>query len=257
MNDSSSQVLPVNDVRTEIDSRDPAPKESQRLRCFELILVLFVAFGGSVSISIYALFTGVTLYEVKHSSALNFVGVIQELAALGVLFYVLFRQGRNPRDLGFSFSWKDIPLSLGLALVAFLAEVIAWQALSYGYNLATGNNLDANPKNVEFITSTLSIWTLILIVINPFFEELIVRAYLISEIQTFTGSAFVAVVLSAGLQATYHLYQGAAGFVPYAAMFAVFSLYYVQNRRIVPVILAHFYFDLFAVIYFWLQIIRR
>ena len=135
--------------------------------------------------------------------------------------------------------------------MALIAEVVAWKLLSYGYLRATGHNLDTTQRNVEFITSSFSVWTVILVTINPFFEELIVRAYLISEVQSLTGSALIAVVLSVVLQATYHLYQGPASFVIYAAMFAVFSIYYVQNRRIVPVILAHFYFDFMAVIYFW------
>jgi membrane protease YdiL (CAAX protease family) len=252
MSDSSSQLSPSNDLPTEIDSPDPAPeRESQRLRYFELVLVLFVALAGSVVVSIYTVISGVSLFGSNPPPALNFVGVVQEVAALGVLFYVLFRQGRNARDLGLTFNWKDLPLSLGLAVVALIAEVVAWQLLYSGYSLVTGHILDTTQKNVEFLTSSFSIWTLILVVINPFFEELIVRAYLISEVQSLTGSALVAVVLSVVLQATYHLYQGAASFVPYAAMFAVFSLYYVQNRRILPVILAHFYFDLLAVIYFW------
>ena len=252
MSDSSPKLLPPNDARAGIDSNDPAPaKASQRLRCFELMLVLFVAFAGSVSVSIYTLFTGASLYGSNASSALNFVGVIQEVAALGVLSYVLLRQGRSPRDLGLTFNWKDLPLSVGLALVALIAEVVAWKLLSYGYLRATGHNLDTTQRNVEFITSSFSVWTVILVTINPFFEELIVRAYLISEVQSLTGSALIAVVLSVVLQATYHLYQGPASFVIYAAMFAVFSIYYVQNRRIVPVILAHFYFDFMAVIYFW------
>lgn len=252
MSDSASQLLDPNDVRAEIDSNDPArAKTSQRLRCFELVLVLFVAFAGSVSVSIYTLFSGASLYRSNAPSTLNFVGVIQAVAALGVLLYVLFRQGRSPRDLGLTFNWKDLPLSVGLALMALIAEVIAWKLLSYGYIRVTGQNLDTSQKNIEFITSSFSIWTLILVFINPLFEELIVRAYLISEVQSLTGSALIAVVLSVVLQATYHLYQGAASLVIYAALFAVFSIYYVKTRRIVPVILAHFYFDFLAVIYFW------
>lgn len=251
MADPSSQLLL--DVRTEIDSHDPAARASRRLRIIELVLVLFVAFAVSVSVSIYAALSGASLYGSNGSnpSALNFAGVIQEVAALGVLFYVLFRQGRRLGDIGLTFSWKDLPLSIWLAFAALIVEIIAWQLLAYGYNQATGQPLNATPKNVEFIASSFSLWTLILVIVNPFFEELIVRAYLISEVQSMTGSSVLAIVLSVVLQATYHMYQGLTSVVLYAALFAVFSIYYVKTKRIVPVILAHFYFDFMAVASYW------
>lgn len=251
MNDPASPLTPAVDVRTEIDSSEPPARSSQSLRWAELVLVLFVAFAVSVAVSIYTVFTGVNLYGSNPSSALNFTGVIQEVAALSVLFYILFRQKRSSRDLGFSFNWKDLPLSVGLFFMALFAEVIVWQLLFYAYGRATGQNLNATPKNVEFIASSFTIWTLVLVIVNPFFEELIVRAYLISEVQSLTGSAVVAVVLSVVLQSVYHLYQGLTSVVLYAALFAVFSIYYVKTRRIVPIILAHFYFDFISVANYW------
>jgi membrane protease YdiL (CAAX protease family) len=251
MNDPASPLTPPFDVRTEIDSSESPARSSQSLRWVELSLVLFVAFAVSVSVSIYTVFSGANLYGSKPSSALNFAGVIQEVAALGVLLYVLFRQGRRSKDLGFNFNWKDLPLSVGLFFMALFAEIIVWQLFSYSYGRATGQSLNATPKNVEFIASSFTIWTLVLVIVNPFFEELIVRAYLISEVQSLTGSTAAAVVLSVVLQAVYHLYQGLTSVVLYASLFVVFSIYYVKTRRIVPVILAHFYFDFIAVANYW------
>ena len=235
----------------EFDPLGPPAAPSRRLRSFELLLVLFVAFAGSVAISLYVVFSNASLYGSETSPTLNFATVIQEIAGLGVLFYVLFRQGRRPRDLGFTFNWKDLPLSVWLAFAAVVVGIIASSLLSYGYRQATGQPLNTTPKNVEFISAGFSLWTLVVIVINPFFEELIVRAYLISEIQSLTGSAALAVGLSVALQVTYHLYQGLTSALLSAAIFAVFSLYYVKTKRIVPVILAHFYFDFMAVAYYW------
>jgi membrane protease YdiL (CAAX protease family) len=252
MTDASDQVLAHNEVKAETRPYEPAPAEnSHRVRIAELVLVLFVAFAGPLSLSVYTALTSAHVYASTPSPALNFVAVIQELAGLGVLFYVLFRQGRRPGDLGFTFNWKDLPLSVGLAILALIVEVVAMQVLSQGYYLATGHSLNTTPQNVEFISSGFAIWTLVLIIVNPFFEELIVRAYLMSELQSLTGSAVVAVVFSVALQSAYHLYQGLSSAIISAALFTVFSIYYVKTRRILPVILAHFYFDLMAVAYYW------
>lgn len=122
MNNPSSPLTPPFDVRTEIDSSEPPARTSQSLRWVELLLVLLVAFGVSVSVSIYTVVSGAKLYGSSSSPALNFAGVIQEVAALGVLFYVLC--------------------------------------------------LNTTPKNIEFIASGFTIWSLVLVIVNPFFEEL-------------------------------------------------------------------------------------
>jgi membrane protease YdiL (CAAX protease family) len=49
--------------------------------------------------------------------------------------------------------------------------------------------------------------------LNPFFEELIVRAYLMSEVIDLAGSPAFAVALSVAVQFSYHLFYGWAGAV--------------------------------------------
>jgi len=83
MSDYSSPFLPSE--KTDSRNSDPV-RVKQRIRYFELGLVLFVAFAGSVAISVYTVFSGASLYGPQPSSALSFVGVIEEVAALGVLF---------------------------------------------------------------------------------------------------------------------------------------------------------------------------
>jgi membrane protease YdiL (CAAX protease family) len=74
-----------------------------------------------------------------------------------------------------------------------------------------------------------------------------VRAYLISEVQFFTGSSSLAVLASVVIQSSYHLYQGVVPAFLTTSVFTVFSLYYIRTRRITPVIIAHMVFDFVAV----------
>jgi membrane protease YdiL (CAAX protease family) len=202
---------------------------STRIRWVELILVLFVAFGHALAVSIYTVFTKTSLYSGSNVAALGFVGVIQELPPLLVLVYVLYRQKRTVRDLGLSFKWTDVPLSFGIAFCALVAEVIFWQFIALGSRAITGHVVDPNHRNVEFVSAGVTLWTFALIAINPFFEELIARAFLITELQTLTGSAVIAVVVSVLFQATYHLYQGLVPALLYSAIFLVFSLFYIKQ----------------------------
>jgi membrane protease YdiL (CAAX protease family) len=96
------------------------------------------------------------------------------------------------------------------------------------------------------MSGMLSILGVLFLLLNPFFEELIVRAYVISEVQFFTGSSFLAILVSVAIQSSYHLYQGLVPALLTTSLFTVFSLYYVRTKRITPVIIAHMFFDFLA-----------
>ena len=61
-------------------------------------------------------------------------------------------------------------------------------------------------------------------------------------------AAALAVLVSVAIQAFYHLYQGVPAALGHGATFLVFSLYYLRTRRIAPVVLAHLYMDVGALI---------
>ncbi len=94
----------------------------------------------------------------------------------------------------------------------------------------------------------LSAFTIVLVCLNPFFEELIVRGYLMSEILDLTGNGTLAVVASVAVQMSYHLYQGLANGIVLTTTFVVFSIYFLRSRRIAPLVLAHFFLDAYALI---------
>lgn len=87
---------------------------------------------------------------------------------------------------------------------------------------------------------------LVYALINPLKEELIARAFVMSEVRFLTGRSWVAVTASVGLQVSYHFYQGIFAALSYIALFLVFALCYSRTRLILPIILAHLYFDLLA-----------
>ncbi|WP_408647984.1 CPBP family intramembrane glutamic endopeptidase [Vallitalea guaymasensis] len=87
----------------------------------------------------------------------------------------------------------------------------------------------------------MTVWYVLLMVINPLFEELIVRSFFIEKIEALTNSSLVAIILSIILQLLPHIYQGFIALIYLGVMFTIFSLYYIRYRRIVPVILAHIF----------------
>ena len=176
-------------------------------------------------------------------------GLVLEIGSISLLIYILFRQNRSLSDLGFSFSKKDLWHSIGIALVAILANYFAYYLFAVISVWVFGKGL----PQAEFQTvldSGFAVPLLLFVMVNPFFEELIVRAYLITEMEFFTRSAWNAGLFSIFIQASYHLYQGFANSLTMIGVFSVFTIYYIRKRRLWPIILAHAYFDLFAYGYY-------
>lgn len=209
----------------------------------ELLLVLFVAFASSLFAAFHIYLKGFSIEGVSDAAWRIANGVIRELLALAVLLYVLFRQGRSVRDIGLSFRWLDLPISVALYGGAYMALYFAYIVLYYLYFFATGHILKIWADMSQLMGDHFSVVVIVFILINPWFEELIVRGYLMTEVLALNKNAWVAVVLSVGVQSLYHLYQGVPNVVLLAAHFLIFALYYAKTRRILPVILAHFYAD--------------
>lgn len=172
-------------------------------------------------------------------------GILWELLALAILSYVIFQQGSSFKELGFSFAWKDIPVSLLLATIAYIAFYGSYVGIYFFYHLLTGQVLQTTQVQ-SYFAPEINIGSVLFVILNPFFEELIVRAYTMSEMRYLTDSNVHALGVSVAVQTLYHLYQGLPSAYALGAMFLIFSMYYLKYKRIMPIILAHLYFDVLA-----------
>lgn len=221
----------------------------RKIRVLELVLVTGVAFAGPVFSSFYYFFSGFSETPNGYS---HFYGIITETAALSVLLYVLFRQGRSPKDIGLSFSLRDIPWSLIIGFGGYIAYYGCTVLIYLGHRAITGHE-PATPDLGSQVFGDEGRWAaLLLVLLNPFFEELIVRAYLMTEMKFLTGSTAIAISSSVILQTLYHLYQGLPMALSAGALFLVFAIYFARTGRIMPVILAHLGFDSIAFAYYGL-----
>jgi len=81
---------------------------------------------------------------------------------------------------------------------------------------------------------------------NAVVEEVVVVGYLLTRLRDLGVRTWHAVVASALLRGSYHLYQGIGGFVGNAIMGVVFALFYLRTRRLLPLIIAHTLLDVVA-----------
>jgi membrane protease YdiL (CAAX protease family) len=219
----------------------------RRTRQLLLYGVLAIGFLLPVVTSVGVLFGWLRLHTATQSRLLW--RIIYQLVGLFSLYFALRYQGRKLADIGFSIKLR---LSeMGRAFTLFFGVILLQvflQAALYFYVSPVVPWLRVMGPNRSFDQAALfgtsaSLLAIAVVVLNPFYEELLVRAFLITEFQGVYLSTTRAVFVSVALQTSYHLYQGLPEALSHVPIFLTFSLYYVRTRRILPVVLAHLVMD--------------
>jgi len=218
---------------------------ARRRRLQALGVVLFVSFGNFIFSSAYSLMGATASGNPRQHQARLLGSLIAESGSLAVLWYVLSGQGRSWKDIGWNLGWMDVPRAVGLLLASRLARYLVMVPFQVFYKFYFGHYLA--PRSLHGLPSFgISGFSIALVCLNPLFEELIVRGYLMSEIFDLGGNALLAVLASVAVQMSYHLYQGLGNGIALTAGFSVYSVYFWRTRRIAPVVLAHFCVDAYA-----------
>jgi membrane protease YdiL (CAAX protease family) len=230
-------------------SPSPIVLTDRQMRIFELVLVCGIAFGSSVLSSLHKL-SGQDFGRPSGSEFGWMIGILREGFCLGLLWYVLRRHGRTFYNLGLSWKWPDV----GWSLLLWFAGAIGYHAVRYFFDFTGLSSVDttvATGHVAQYLFGNeVALMAILFQFLNPFFEELIVRAYVMTEVKQLTNSMAKAVLLSTALQTSYHFYQGVPLALADGATFLIFSIYYAKTNRIAPVILAHLYLDLgFTLLY--------
>ena len=205
----------------------------------DLTIVLLVTIGSSMLISTFALFG-------SHDSAQTGLAVLysvnflfHEIVGLVLLLYVLARQGRRPADIGVSIRLRDFPWSILL----FIAFSVCYTAGSRVMTILAPQEAGATTPELVTMGAAPLVALAGITLVNPIFEEVIVRAYFATELTALLGNRWTAAAVTVLVQSYYHLYQGWRPAVGYTVGFAVFAVYFAVSRRVAPIILAHMFLD--------------
>jgi hypothetical protein len=214
----------------------------------EVLVVLSLSLLASAVFAVINLATapvaGVTVASVSQDVvfARQLAGFVFGLAPVWLVVFLVRRNGEGVGAIGLAWDRPRFDLGLGAAL----ALVIGAAGVGL-YLLAV--ELGVN----RFVVPAPPLghwWTVPVLVLNAIeaglLEETIVAGYLITRLQQLGLPTAGAVATSAGLRASYHLYQGWGGFAGNLAMGLVLGAVFARWRRTWPLVIAHVLLDVGA-----------
>ena len=235
------------------------PPLTRRLLGWEIVVVFAVSLGASALLAIISLIGSLTARKaLGHQQALlvgsmapgrpwldlslQLANILVTLAPVALVFYLLARSGESPSDMGLDTTRPASDLARGAALAAIIG------GLGLGLYITAfhlGVSLNVVPESLP------AVWWRIPVLIlkgfqNGILEEILVIGYLLRRLDQLGWTPAHAIIVSALLRGSYHLYQGFGGFFGNAAMGVVFGILFYRWRRVTPFIVAHGLIDTVA-----------
>ncbi len=239
------------------DAATPHTTSRSRMRA-EVLIVLGLSLGQS---AVYAIVTLIARYMAAppigkqtttlnpSRSSINYLDLTYQILNIAfalvpvalALFLLSSHGGSWKAKLGFTRNgrspWRDVALGAGLAAAIGLPGLGL-----YAVGRAIG-------QTVRIDTSGLpnQWWSAMILLASAgvagLLEEIIVVGYLITRLRQMRWSVPTAILVSALLRGTYHLYQGWPMALGNAVMGAAFAWVFVRTGRVGPLVLAHWTLD--------------
>lgn len=221
----------------------------------ELVIVFALSLGKSAVYSVLSLIIALTStaglagskvtinqsYASREWIDLSYhaLGFIFSLVPVALAIYLLSGNGNPFKLIGFTMRpfWRNTYEGYGLAALIGLP----------GIGLYLGAR--ALGLNAEVATSNLNAywWTIPILLLSALsaslLEEVLVVGYLLERLDRLRFRTWAAILTSAALRGSYHLYQGFGGFVGNFAMGVLFGYLYKKYGRLTPLVIAHFVLD--------------
>jgi membrane protease YdiL (CAAX protease family) len=174
--------------------------------------------------------------------SLQLAGIAEALAPVVLVLYLMARSGEPPSVMGLDPSEPVADTLRG----AVLAALIGGTGLAlYLTAFHLGISLNVVPESLPAVW-----WRIPVLILSAahdgILEEILVVGYLLRRLDQLGWAPWKAIVFSAVLRGSYHLYQGFGAFVGNAAMGVIFGILYRRWGRVTPLIIAHTLIDAVA-----------
>jgi len=228
---------------------------SRRMLVAEIWVVLAVSLGASAVYAVLDIIRDLARNQSLRSQVTTVVGSQAEqhwvdllyqlagitlgVAAAALAVFLLFRSGESNKTIGLDFDKPRFDVGYG----ALIAAVIGGAGLAlYLTAHALGIALTVDVSNLPPVW-----WRDTVLVLsaaqNAILEEVVVLGYLLHRLRQLGWTDNKALVASAGLRGTYHLYQGFGGFLGNLVMGLIFGRLFQRWQRVGPFVVAHTLID--------------
>ena len=254
------RLLWVRHVTTREGGPDvPASALSRRTLLTESALVLGVSLGASAVWSVLAIIrrltepvalsaqtatmnSAVTPDRPWLDLAYQLAGIALALVPVALALHLLSRDGVKPAALGIARGYLPGAALRGLGLAA----LVGVPGLAF-YLAARGLGLNTSVAAANLAPVWWAVPVLVLAAVqNAVLEEVVMLSYLLTRWRQAGLTPLVAIVGSAVIRGSYHLYQGFGGFVGNIAMGLLFGWLYTRRPRVGPMVVAHTILDVVA-----------
>ncbi|TVZ06487.1 CPBP family intramembrane metalloprotease [Trebonia kvetii] len=237
------------------DSPELSWRERVLLR-WEIVAVFAVSLGAS---GVYAFVSLIGSLTARHSLAsqqvtlngsqapgrpvldlfLQLVSLASGAAPVILAFYLLARSGDGAKSIGVDRTQPLRDFLRGAALAALIGgSGLGLYFIAYKSGIAV-NIVAENLPNIWWRFPVLVLSALQ----NGVLEEVLVTGYLLTRLRQLGVHPWIAILISATLRGSYHLYQGFGGFIGNAVMGLIFGTLFLRWRRVLPMIIAHTLID--------------
>lgn len=166
------------------------------------------------------------------------------LVIVGLVAYLLQRSGESLRTIGVDASQPGRDLGRGAVLAAVIGGTgLLWYLIAY----RAGINLNVAAQGLPdewWRTPVLVLGALE----NAVLEEVVVLGFVLHRLRQLGWSWTSAILTSAVIRGSYHLYQGVGGFLGNVVMGLLFGWLFKRWGRVMPMIVAHALIDTVAFI---------
>ena len=170
---------------------------------------------------------------------LELAGIATALAPVVLVFYLLARTGEGPKDIGLDATQPVKDTLRGAVLAAVIGGAgLALYLAAYHLKL----ELNVVPEDLPAVW-----WRTPVLILSAahdgILEETLVIGYLLTRLDQLRWNPWRAILFSAVLRGSYHLYQGFGAFIGNAVMGLIFGYLYRRWGRVTPLIIAHTLID--------------
>jgi membrane protease YdiL (CAAX protease family) len=170
---------------------------------------------------------------------LQLVSLASGAAPVILVFYLLARSGDGAKSIGVDLTQPRRDFLRGAALAALVGGGgLGLYFIAYKSGIAV-NIVAENLPNIWWRFPVLVLSALQ----NGVLEEILVTGYLLTRLRQLGVHPWIAILISATLRGSYHLYQGFGGFIGNAVMGLIFGTLFLRWRRVLPIVIAHTLID--------------